>query len=106
MEFDTGSNESGHKVVKKAAKLTQRCKEMFDRQTAKRMEELTVLQLAEMEFNGKLLWNYYDCKETMVTTTEIPATSTIMGGELCVVYNQDNDINKVFMCDDLTVVIA
>ena len=33
--------------------------------------------LAEMEFNGKLLWNYYDCNETMVTTTEIPATSTI-----------------------------
>ena len=28
MEFDTGSNESGHKVVKKAAKLTQRCVEL------------------------------------------------------------------------------
>ena len=25
--------------------------------------------------------------------------STIMGGELCVVYNKDNDINKVFMAN-------
>ena len=44
MEFDTGSNERGHKVVKKAAKLMQRCKETFDRQTAVSMEQLTVLQ--------------------------------------------------------------
>ena len=37
----------------KAAKLMQRCEETFDRQSAVRMEELTVLQLAEMEFAFK-----------------------------------------------------
>ena len=30
MEFDTGSNERGHKVVKRAAWLTQHCEDTFE----------------------------------------------------------------------------
>ena len=30
MEYDTGSNERGHKVTKKAARLTQKSEQTFD----------------------------------------------------------------------------
>ena len=58
MEFDTGSNESAHKTEKKAAKLTQRRRETFDLQTAKRLQELHILDMAMLEIEGKCLWNY------------------------------------------------
>ena len=59
MEFDTGSNESGHKEEKSAAKLTQKKKELFDIQTCRRLEEKHLLNMAMQEINGYKLWNYY-----------------------------------------------
>ena len=58
MEFDTGANESGHKPTKVAARLTQKKEETFDQQTAKRLEEVHLLELAELEMAGRPLWNY------------------------------------------------
>ena len=58
MEFDTGSNESGHKPTKTAAKLTQKCEETFDKQTSERLEEVHLLSMAMAEMNGRPLWDY------------------------------------------------
>jgi len=59
MEVDTGSNESGHKPTKTAAKLTQKQRATFEAQTAKRLDEVHMLELAELEESGFPLWHYY-----------------------------------------------
>lgn len=59
LEVDTGSNESGHKPTKTAAKLTQKQRETFEIQTANRLDEVFLLDLADLEFSGKPLWHYY-----------------------------------------------
>ena len=59
-EFDTGSNESHHKSSKYAAKLTQRKEATFNFQTAMRMTEFLVLDLAMCEIEqGRCLWKYF-----------------------------------------------
>ena len=58
MEVDTGSNESGHKPTKTAARLTQKNEETFDLQTAMRLEEVHLLDLAMLELEGKPVFNY------------------------------------------------
>ena len=59
-EVDTGSNESHHKPSKYAAKLTQRKEATFNLQTAQRMTEFLVLDLAICEIeSGKKLWEYF-----------------------------------------------
>ena len=70
MEVDTGSNESAHKSEKTAAKLTQKCKERFDIQTAKRLEEVYLLDLAMEEMRGNKIWNYFNEKESFGTIDE------------------------------------
>ena len=59
MEYDTGSNESHHKVTKAAAKLTQRKEETFDQSINTRVAELYLLELAREEMLGRPLWNYF-----------------------------------------------
>ena len=49
MEVDTGYNESGHKATKMAARLTQKREETFDYQTAIRLEEVHLLDLAILD---------------------------------------------------------
>ena len=60
MEVDTGTNESAHKTEKPAAKLTQKAKERFDEQTATRLEEVHLLDLAEQEIWGNNIWDYHN----------------------------------------------
>ena len=75
LEVDTGSNESGHKVEKTAAKLTQKKKEFFDIQTARRLEEVHLIDLAMEEIKCKKLWNYdEDCRPTTPQIEKIKAT--------------------------------
>ena len=60
-EFDTGSNESHHKPSKYAARLTQRKEATFNLQTAIRLTEFLILDLALQELkHGRKLWEYYD----------------------------------------------
>ena len=59
MEVDTGSNETGHKPTKTAAKLTQKQRKTFEIQTATRLEEVHLLELAKQEGMGRPLWDYY-----------------------------------------------
>ena len=58
MEVDTGSNESGHKKAKTAAKVTQKVKGLFDEQTCKRLHEVHLLELANEEIAGRPPWRY------------------------------------------------
>ena len=59
MEHDTGANESGHKVTKVAAKLTQKNMATFELQTAIRLVEFLIIEWAMAELNGRKLWSYY-----------------------------------------------
>ena len=61
LEFDTAANESHHKQAKKAARLTQRSADTFQFQTALRMIEFLMLELAMEEIkNGRVVWDYFD----------------------------------------------
>ena len=60
-EFDTGSNESHHKPTKAAAKLTQRKESTFNYQTALRITEFLLIDLAMAEVNlDANIWEYFD----------------------------------------------
>jgi hypothetical protein len=59
MLCDAGQVESHHKASKKAANLTQKNKDRFNEQTAKRLKEMDLLALAEEEITGRPLWHYW-----------------------------------------------
>ena len=68
LETDTSANESMHKPSKKASKMTQKAADTFNFQTAMRLVEFTLLDLAMEEItNGNVPWQYY---------TKRPAEST------------------------------
>ena len=93
MEVDTGSNESGHKVEKTAAKLTQKKKECFDVQTAKRLEEVHLIEMALQEIDGKKIWNYVEDCRPGVPLMET-ANPTVVGGLKChVKFNAESQKN-------------
>ncbi len=60
LEYDTSANESMHKPAKQASKLTQRAADTFNFQTAQRLCEFDLLDLAieEIDRNRKL-WHYF-----------------------------------------------
>ena len=64
-EHDTGANESGHKVTKVAAKLTQKNIRTFEIQTARRLVEFIIILWAIAELEGKRLWEYYGDHDPM-----------------------------------------
>ena len=84
MEYDTGSNERGHKVTKKAARLTQKSEQTFDSQTASRLEELHIIQLAEEEIRGNPLWYYGYYTQEPDVLPKIDDTSTLTGSRITV----------------------
>ena len=57
---DTGPNESHHKVTKVAAKLTQRNIRVFEWQTARRLVEFFLVDMAMAELEGLKMWEYLD----------------------------------------------
>ena len=60
MEVDTGALESHHKETIRAAKLTQRVRSTFETQTAQRLMEVHLLELAQEEMKGRPLWDYHN----------------------------------------------
>ena len=58
--MDTGPEESHHKVTKVAAKLTQRNITVFEVQTARRLVEFLLIDLAIAEIDGKCVFEYFD----------------------------------------------
>ena len=64
LEYDTSANESMHKPSKKASKMTQRAADTFNFQTATRLIEFELLDLAMEEIeNGHVPWDYYTKEE-------------------------------------------
>jgi hypothetical protein len=61
LEFDTSANESHHKPSKYAAILTQRSHATFTYQTALRLVEFTLIDLALLELNGGGRVHEYYC---------------------------------------------
>ena len=104
MEHDTGAQESGHKVTKVAAKLTQKKLQTFEKQTATRLVEFLIIQLAKAELDGYILWEYFDQVREPDDTDSYPSPSsdsvashnkqdkTVTGGARLVVY-LDGDEN-------------
>jgi hypothetical protein len=59
MNYDMGSDKSGHKPAKAAAKVTQKRKEYFDEQVGSRLTEVKALDLAVKEIDeGQRPWKY------------------------------------------------
>lgn len=63
LEVDTGSNESGHKATKVAARTTQKNQKTFDFQTAKRLDEFRVVDMGMEELAGRKVWKYLEKPE-------------------------------------------
>ena len=60
LEYDTSANESMHKPSKKASKMTQRAADTFNFQTANRLVEFNLLDLAMVEIEqGRVPWDYF-----------------------------------------------
>jgi len=88
MEVDTGSNESGHKGTIAAAKLTQRQRQTFEVQTARRLDEMHLLELARQELGGRPLWDYGIGYAPRPKSPEVDAenTTSLTGGASFRVY--------------------
>ena len=72
LEFDTSSNESMHKPSKRASKLTQKAADTFNFQTATRLIEFELLDLAVEEIeNGLVPWEYFDRVEDPMVTEAV-----------------------------------
>ena len=94
MEYDTGSNESGHKKTKRAAKLTQKREETFDEQVDIRLQEEHLLEMAKEEMNGRELWNYrfgHEFPEEAIPVVEQPC----LGGAKYQAYKDLNGNNRI-----------
>jgi hypothetical protein len=98
MEFDTGSNESGHKPTKTAARLTQKNEETFDRQTAIRLEEIHLLDLAMLELHVKPVFNYGKHQPQPQLKDPPPSDNLPVGGpSLTVSFDNSTQTNVITM---------
>ena len=92
LEVDTGANESGHKVTKVAARLTQRNENTFDLQTATRLEEVQLVEMAEQEMLGNASYNYgkIPFRTGSTETTETPNVA-VGGVEYIVKWDENRE---------------
>ena len=83
LEVDTGSNESGHKLTKVAARLTQKNAETFDLQTLTRLDEFHLMDLSFAELNeGRKIWEYYVRKADPLPKPPPPPPKPMTGGDV------------------------
>ena len=75
--MDTGANESHHKLTKLCAKLTQRDISVFEAQTAQRLIEFLLLELAMAELDGRTIWQY--CMSNAPRDAIMPETACANG---------------------------
>jgi hypothetical protein len=83
LEFDTSANESHHKVSKQGAKLTQKAAKTFNLQTANRMTEFRLIELALLEIqDGSVVWDYFaGCVEEEPMEMESTSDEDSMGDD-------------------------
>ena len=100
MNFDTGSDEAGHKPSKTAAKVTQKRKELFDQQVEERLTEMTLLELAAQEVGEtQPKWWYFDDDYSDETSPEPEAIPTQcyqwLGGSSYTVLREEDGEERV-----------
>ena len=95
--LDTGTNESGHKPTKKAALLTQKREDTFDLQTAKRLQESHLLDLAMEELAGRPLWHYLHGYDEKTEQQPINKGPTTQGSQFECRYDEETDENALFI---------
>lgn len=78
---DTGSDESGHKKTKVAAKMTQKNRATFELQTATRESEFLVIDHAISELNGRRIWDYYQKADSDGDKSVVTNEDSIHTGE-------------------------
>lgn len=91
---NTGADESHHKLTKKMAKLTQRIISEFEKQTATRLIEYLLLELAAAEVDGKYVWAYFGLDQERGRVNKIEAaedtnTNITTGAALDVYYDPE-----------------
>jgi hypothetical protein len=95
--FNTESDESAHKPAKVAAKVTQKRKDTFNLQVAKRLTEVHALELAiEEKYGNRLLWDYrhfYDDANTPQMLNHSKACNGEPGGTCYAVRLDDDGVN-------------
>ena len=97
MEFDTGSNESGHKETKVAAKLTQKNESTFDFQTCVRLDEFLLIDLAVEEMTGNCkLWKYFRRKTSPEAQPPLPDPAPETSGAVINIFNDADSGQPVY----------
>ena len=82
LEYDTSANESMHKPSKKASRMTQKAADTFNFQTATRLVEFALLDLAMAEIDhGRVPWTYFDRVETPISESEDAEDGPVKTGE-------------------------
>lgn len=89
-EVDTGSNESGHKETKVAARLTQKNEATFDFQTCTRLDEFMLIDLAMKELHGgDAMFRYYVKGADPEPPPEYPDVQPTTSGETINVFRSN-----------------
>lgn len=64
LEYDTSFNERFHRPSKSASRMTQKATDTFNEQTAKRLVEFFLIDLAMYEIQSSVrVWDYFDRKQ-------------------------------------------
>jgi hypothetical protein len=101
LEFDTSANEMHHKTAKKAARRTQRAAETFNFQTATRLVEYELVDLAMEEITtGRVPWDYGQVYEESESEEESEEESndTRTGEARIKVHKDDNNEHQFEFC--------
>ena len=92
LEYDTSPNESMHKPSKLASKMTQKAADTFNYQTAQRLAEFLLLDLAVLEIDhGKVPWNFFDRQEAQEEEAPPPAHEVWTGDAQIRVFWHEKD---------------
>ena len=89
-EVDTGFDESGHKLTKVAAGMTQRNSSTFDFQTGTRLDEFQLIDLGNLEIAGHKLWRYHDKPATPDKIVKPPPPKQKTCGAMIHVFKDEN----------------
>ena len=95
--LDTGMNETGHKPTKRAALLTQKNPHLFDIQTATRLLEAFLLDVAMKELEGRPLWQYLGGYEPRQQQEAAPAEPTTGGSKFKCKYNDEAEETTLYV---------
>jgi hypothetical protein len=97
--IDTGTNETGHKPTKRAALLTQKNPFLFDIQTATRLLEAFLLDLAMNELDGRPLWHYLGGYTPRHAKEEATADPTTGGSKFECKYNEETEETTLYVAN-------